>query len=272
MKTLSLYKGVLLAFVSILILTVPTVVFGVNCDKNPTHRNCLVDPPPPPPDDGGSGNLAAEFCLDTDTGSSIRTDEKTVAGYDYCHSKDERVSIVTGSGPGFNFESHTRRNGTWVRWVYVDFPGTGITAIRDIGDNHGDLDTFYDGNYEIVYRFEQDLGGLDFGGIEVGKTDYVSIWMAIETADGKKQALMAHGSAPDPATSGHLNDNACITDAITGEPNTKDAVVTRTGDTTWTIESYPGEPNVCLWDKNGGYEFQRGVPVYMPYKFEITIK
>ena len=213
----------------------------------------------------GSGNLAAEFCLDMATVSSIRTDGKTVANYDYCHSRDERVKILTGSGPGFSFESHSRNNGTWVRWVYVDFPGEGITAIRDLGDDPGDLDTFTDGDYEIVFRFEQDLGGLDFGSLTVGDADTVSIWMAIETAEGEHRALMAHGDAPDPATSGHLVGNQCVT-------LTKDAVVTRISDTTWTIESWPGSPNVCLWDKNGGYEFQTGVLVSMPYKFEITIK
>jgi hypothetical protein len=218
----------------------------------------------------GSGNLAAEFCLDMAMGSSIGTDGKTVAGHDYCHSRDERVSILTGSGPGFNFESYSRNKGTWVRRVYVDFPGDfpvdGITAKRDLGDvdERVDLDTFYDGPYKITYRFEQDEGGLDFGSlVDVGSTGRVSIWMAIE--NGAHQALMAHGSAPDPATSGHLNGNECV-------KGTEDALVTRTGDTSWTIESFPGSPNVCLWDKNGGYEFQTGVVVSMPYKFEITIK
>jgi hypothetical protein len=214
----------------------------------------------------GSGNLAAEFCLNMATDSSIGTDRQAIAGYDYCHSRDERVSILTGSGPGFNFESYSRNKGTWVRSVYIDFPGSGITAKRDLADEPVDLDTFTDGYYKIVYRFEQDLGGLDFGSLtDVGSIGSVSIWMAIETDDGAHRALMAHGSAPDPATSGHLNGNACVKE-------TEDAVVTRTGDTTWTIESSPGAPNVCLWDKNGGYELQTGVMVSMPYSFEITIK
>jgi hypothetical protein len=53
---------------------------------------------------------------------------------------------------------------------------------------------------------------------------------------------------------------------------TSDAVVERTIATTWTIGTMSGAPNVCLWDKNGGYELQTGVVVSMLYSFEITIK
>ena len=63
MKILSLYKGVLLAFASILLLTDPTVVFGVNCDKNPNHRNCLVDPPPPDDDAGTISSISTLMAI-----------------------------------------------------------------------------------------------------------------------------------------------------------------------------------------------------------------
>lgn len=63
MNALNLIKGVLFAAVPILLLTTPTVVFGVNCDKNPDHRNCPDDPPPP--DDGDSGKpVEAQFHVD----------------------------------------------------------------------------------------------------------------------------------------------------------------------------------------------------------------
>jgi len=63
MNALNLIKGVLFVAVPILLLTTPTVVFGVNCVKNPDHRNCPDDPPPP--DDGDSGKpVEAVFHVD----------------------------------------------------------------------------------------------------------------------------------------------------------------------------------------------------------------
>lgn len=62
MNALNLIKGVLFAAVLILLLITPTVVFGVNCDKNPSHKNCTGEPPP---DDGDSGKpVEAVFHVD----------------------------------------------------------------------------------------------------------------------------------------------------------------------------------------------------------------
>ena len=260
-----------LKILSILIVCISTTpVWALDC-ANPRHAD------KPQCQDGGgdtSTNLVADFCLDFDGDpnvfpafssdglSSTGTDGLT---HDYCDSKTDRVSIATGSGPGFNFQSYNRSHGAYIRTVSVAFPGGGITA-RYI-DKKGNLvngRTFLSGPYNLLYRFDQDEGGLDFGSLDIDESGLVSVFMALRTPQIDFIRL-AHGSVPNPGTSHALYGNECV-------KSTSDAYVTRTGDTTWTVESFPGSPNVCLWDFEAGLENQDGVLVSMPYKFTLTIQ
>jgi len=217
-------------------------------------------------------NLVADFCLDFNGDPQLfpafSSDGQSATGtdglvHDYCNSKTQRVSLATGSGPGFNFQSYDRSRGTYIRTVRVDFPGGGITAkVLDESGAMIDGRTFLSGSYNMLYRFDQDEGGLDFGSLLVGESGLVSVFMALRTPDIDFIRL-AHGSVPNPGTSQALYGNECV-------KSTSDAYVTRTGKRTWTIESYPGTPNVCLWDFEAGLENQPGVLVSMPYKFTLT--
>lgn len=218
----------------------------------------------------GNGNtdLVAKFCLDFDSGLSLSSDGGSIEGsngasYQYCEDRAERVSIATGKGPGFNFESYNRSKGGWIRKVWVDFPGGAITATGvDEQGQPVDYATFVSGEYKVVIRFDKDEGGLDLGSLDIGESGQVSIFMGLFLPDGNF-ARLAHGSVPNPGVSNALYGNECV-------KGTEDAVVTRTAQHAWTIESYPGAPNVCLWDFEGGLENQPGVVVSFPYRFTLV--
>jgi hypothetical protein len=125
-----------------------------------------------------------------------------------------------------------------------------------------DYTTFVSGEYKVVIRFDKDEGGLDLGALDIGESGLVSIFMGLFLPDGNF-ARLAHGSVPNPGVSNALHGNECV-------KGTMDAVVTRTAEHRWTIGSYPGAPNVCLWDFDGGLENQPGVIFSFPYRFTVV--
>jgi hypothetical protein len=252
-------------------LLLPLTAWGLDC-TNPRHAS------KPQCQDGGGDtgdtngdNLVADFCLDFLSGP-FTSDGTHIMGtdgelHDYCADRKQKVSIATGQGPGFEFDSYIRSNGDWIRKVRVDFPGGSVAASGyDEFGNELYSFVFLSGNYKMVYRFDQDEGGLDLGSLaNVGDIGYVSAFMGLFMPDGNF-ARLAHGSVPNPGVSRALYGNACVQD------HTMDALVTRTGinPDTWTIETMEGQPNVCLWDFDSGLENQPGVVVSMPYKFTLT--
>ena len=203
------------------------------------------------------GGFSAEFCLDT---NDVLAYAFTSDGADYCHSKSERVSVLAGD-TGFNFQSFTRNRGTPIRDVWVEFPGGSVVAKHDF---NGEETVFTSGFYTMTMRFDKDDGGLAWADIGVGEQGTVpmSIWLQNAAGD---DIGMAHGPDVDPLTSGELAGNTCVL-------QTGNAVVTNVNGTEWTIESNPGNPVMCLWDRGMSFADQTGVPVSMPYRFSLTVK
>lgn len=210
------------------------------------------------PPKGGGGTFSAKFCLDMndDSGYSFESD----GNGPYCDSKDEKVSVTAGE-TGFNFQSYSRNRGTAVRDVQVNFPVGGVTAVHDF---NGDATVFVAGAYTMTMRFDQDDDGLDWGSIGVGESGVVSISIWLQNAAGDDIGI-AHGTVADPLTSGQLAGNECVL-------QTEDAVITNVDGIEWSIESFPGNSTVCLWDRDMGFENQTGVPISMPYKFSLFVQ
>jgi len=228
-----------------------------------------------------NGNLEATFCMNFATPGAgdllLSTDDETILGtggadYDYCDDRDQRVSVVTGKGPGFNFQTYTRNGGTWERSMMVKCNQSYIDDL-DWTDEAGDpLNPIQCGEaYAMTFRFDHDDEGLDLGSLAPSETDDVSIFSGL-TANNGDSWMFAHGTVTGPGTSGHLGNNPCVAGdgAYSSVGPTTDLQVTR-GDAnnsdTWTF-SHTGD--VCLWDRNASLEFQPGIRLFMNYQFTIV--
>lgn len=211
-----------------------------------------------PADGGGGAGNNMTMCLtfdydandfwgmQSDGGSSVGSDRYT---YDYCDGRSDYTSLLAGD-MGFNFETNTRKN-NWSRWIDVDL-GNGVTPYDD---------TVGSGNYSITFRFDKDDGGLDLKALEVGgDPGYVSVSMWFVDKSGDIWFALAHGTVPNPLTSGALDGNACV-------QNTDDLEVRRTSASEWVF-SYSG--TVCMWDKNVSLSSQPGAPFNWSYAFTVT--
>jgi hypothetical protein len=254
------YCSIMIAFA--LILT-PAITMAHCKGAHAGQRDCETHDH----DSGGKGgkvggNLEATFCLDivSDATSelSMESDGMAIGGYQYCDDKNQKVSVVTGKGPGFNFETYTRNGGSWTRSVKINCSAGGSIALAD--DFGEALNPLLCGeNYNLTFRFDQDEGALDLGSLANPEdSGLVSIFASLTNANGNRW-MFAHGTVPSPGTSGHLAQNPCVV-------GTDDLLVTRKEGNTWWFE-HSGE--VCLWDTDSGLEFQEGTRVYLDYTFKL---
>lgn len=88
-----------------------------------------------------------------------------------------------------------------------------------------------------------------------------------KTEDGLELGALGYGDAPQLFSDPTLIGNQCMLN------DTKNAVVKRIADDTWTIESDPGpgNSNACLWVGHANFGGQLGAVVDMPFFFTIMI-
>jgi len=225
---------------------------------------------------GPSGSeLSAKFCLlleDLEPGLApdILDDLNTadiIEGL-YCDSKQEKVLVFTGSGPGFRFDTNKSQQ-IPLRTVWINFPGGSV----DIKDNDGIvLDTLFSDQYDIDLRFSlyDQEASLDLGAMIVGQVDYVAIDMSFTELGGTSKYGLSWGETNTPFSHGYLVDNPCIANPANGLK----AQVERLSFGAWRIRSNPANSNACLWFINDASldGNQDGTVVSMPFDFIITIK
>lgn len=263
------------AVVLLLATSVPSSVVQAHCKgKHGGDPECETHDH----DSGGQGgktdgNLEASFCLNIDDTAvselSLDSDGYIFPGNgeDYCDDRDQRVSVATGKGPGFNFNTYTRNGGNWVRWMTVYCTQNFIDSLNwkdQLGDPLNPIRC--NQRYAMTFRFDKDNGGLDLGSLALGQPGGVSIFSGL-TADNGDSWMFAHGTVDSPATSGHLANNPCVAGDYPYLGQTTDLQVTRIRSDTWTF-SHSGD--VCLWDRDASLEFQPGIRLYMDYQFTIV--
>lgn len=211
-------------------------------------------------DDDESGNLQAKFNL-----TIIATSPSpNISGGPYQDSKRDHVSIATGSGDGFRFDTNTQNVNKESRWrsaevVFISFDGETDPA-----------------PYEIDFRFNQTTG-LDLGSLEaVGDSGTVAAafkYFGGGPVDGfevSNHGVLAFGelTTSPPRTDECLEDTGPIE-------------VTLTSNGTWTLKS-TGEHLACAFaiDANGDIECTHSTPCSsnkgagpkaIPFKFEFTL-
>lgn len=209
-------------------------------------------------DDDESGNLQAKFDL-----TIIATSPPpNISGGSYQDSKRDHVSIATGSGDGFRFDTNTQNVNKESRWMsarVVSMSVDGGAALRD---------------YEIDFRFNQktglDLGSLVAGG-DSGTVAAAFKYFGGLTVDGFD--VLNHGVLGfRELTTSPPRTDTCLNDTLPIE-------VKRISQDTWTLSS-TGDHLACAFaiDANGDIECthsidcsSEGGPMPIRFKFEFTL-
>lgn len=213
--------------------------------------------------DGESGNLQAKFDL-------IIATLPNISGGSYQDSKKEHVSIATGSGDGFRFDTNTQNVNKLSRWMSAE-----VVFMSVDGSPTDDKDTTAR-LYEIDFRFNQTTG-LDLGSLEAGKASG-TVAAAFKYFGGSPVDgfdVLNHGvlgfeelTTSPPRTDTCLNDTAPIE-------------VKRNSDGTWTLRS-TGDHLACAFaiDANGDIECTHSTPcssnggngpMAFPFEFKFTL-
>lgn len=256
----TLIKPIAMVTLCLFLLGVSMPALALDC-SNPKHadkRQCQ--------DGGGGGggnghgSLVAKFALEITSsisGLGLHSDSDGI----YFDSKKEKVIVGTGQGPGFRFDTNKSSTGksTAVRFVDIHFPA-GFMATDLDGMQH----LYASGDYEIDFRFDLSSDGLELGDLEVGETAEVPIGIMIQSADKSQAAALGYGDAP-MLFSNPILDPACMLEY------TRNAVVIRTEDDAWTIQSNPANPKACLWFGSEVFEGLPSQPLEMPFYFTIVI-
>ncbi|MCH7895238.1 MAG: hypothetical protein IH907_12105 [Proteobacteria bacterium] len=242
----------LLAAVNIIV--VPDTAFAApksDCKGKKADRPSACD------DDSESGNLQAKFDLTIALSPNI-------SGGPYQDSKREHVSIFTGSGDGFRFDTNTQNVNKLSRWMSAEVVSMSVDGgtLRD---------------YEIDFRFNQTTG-LDLGSLEAGGDDSGTVAAAFKYFGGGPVDgfdVLNHGVLGfEELTTSPPRTDTCLED-------TDPIEVKRNNNGTWTLKS-TGDHLACAFaiDANGDIECTHSTPcssnggagpIAFPFKFEFTL-
>ncbi|MCH9027408.1 MAG: hypothetical protein IIA05_09860 [Proteobacteria bacterium] len=216
-------------------------------------------------DDSESGNLQAKFDL------TIETTTPNISGGPYQDSKRGHVSISTGSGDGFRFDTNTQNVNKLSRWRSAEVVSMSVPRAAPSGSDIAD--------YEIDFRFNQTTG-LDLGSLEAGRASGTVAaafkYFGGHPVDGFDVSNHGVLGFMELTTSPPISpdDNTCLED-------TRPIEVKRNGDDTWTLRS-TGDHLACAFaiDANGDIECTHSTPCSsnggdgpeaIPFEFEFTL-